>query len=278
MKAAFQKDGALLDDIQAALRENYRRLWWLGQSGFLLVQKGRAVLLDPYLSDSLTRKYAETNKPHVRMTERVIDPAQLGSIGVIDVVTSSHVHTDHLDSETLLPILKANAGAKLVCPEANLEVVTDRLGAEIKEQFLPADAGRNIVCGEVKLTGIPAAHNDVERDSAGHCKFLGFVLEWEGFTVYHSGDTLLHLGLLAALRPYSIDLALLPINGNRAERRVAGNLSGVEAAQLAHNISAKLVIPCHFDMFEFNTEAPLAFTAECRRLDSPLRSLRTAKG
>ena len=50
------------------------------------------LLLDPYLSDSLTRKYAATDKPHVRMTELVIDPARLD---FIDAVTSSHNHTDH---------------------------------------------------------------------------------------------------------------------------------------------------------------------------------------
>ena len=55
----------------------------------------------PYLSDSLTAKYAGTDKPHVRMTERAIDPARLD---FIDVVTSSHNHTDHLDHETLWPL------------------------------------------------------------------------------------------------------------------------------------------------------------------------------
>src|SRR5918999_5446067 len=91
-------------------------LWWLGQSGFLVGHEGRHLLLDPYLSDSLTHKYASTDKPHVRMTERVIDPARLD---FIDVVTSSHNHTDHLDADTLKPLLAANPSIKLVVPEAN---------------------------------------------------------------------------------------------------------------------------------------------------------------
>ncbi|MGZ9225209.1 MAG: hypothetical protein ACXW4M_06595 [Anaerolineales bacterium] len=49
-------------------------------------------MIDPYLSDSLTKKYAGTNKPHVRMTERVIAPEWLD---FVEVVTSSHIHTDH---------------------------------------------------------------------------------------------------------------------------------------------------------------------------------------
>src|SRR5439155_813953 len=73
-------------------------LWWLGQSGFLVKLDDRYLLLDPYLSDSLTEKYEGTPTPHVRMTRRVVDPARLA---FVDVVTASHGHTDHLDPLTL---------------------------------------------------------------------------------------------------------------------------------------------------------------------------------
>ena len=63
------KDEALLEDIRQARQETgHFHLWWLGQSGFLVCWGGRFLLFDPYLSDSLTRKYADTEKPHVRMT------------------------------------------------------------------------------------------------------------------------------------------------------------------------------------------------------------------
>ena len=92
------QDDALLADVDAAKsdRPNFR-LWWLGQSGFLVQFNGRHALLDPYLSDSLTVKYAQTDKPHVRMTERVIAPERLG---FVDVVTSSHGSTDPPTSRT----------------------------------------------------------------------------------------------------------------------------------------------------------------------------------
>ena len=97
---------ALLADVHACdKRDGSFRLWWLGQSGFLLQWQGVHVLLDPYLSDSLTRKYRETDKPHVRMTELVIEPARLS---FADIATSSHNHTDHLDAETLGPLLAGN--------------------------------------------------------------------------------------------------------------------------------------------------------------------------
>ena len=85
---------------------------------------GRHALLDPYLSDSLTVKYEKTDKPHVRMTERVIAPERLG---FVDVVTSSHNHTDHLDAETLQPLFATNPDAKLVIPSVNRATVAERV-------------------------------------------------------------------------------------------------------------------------------------------------------
>ena len=99
-------------------------IWWLGQSGFLIQWNGTCLLFDPYLSDSLTKKYADTTKPHTRMSELVIDPALLDTI---DIVTSSHNHTDHLDAETLLPILHNNPEIVFIIPEANRSFVCERL-------------------------------------------------------------------------------------------------------------------------------------------------------
>src|SRR5437868_7137107 len=129
---AFRKDEELIAEIDKPSNdEKHFHLWWLGQSGFLLQWKGKRVLIDPYLSDSLTNKYAATDKPHVRMSERVIDPELLKDIMV---VTSSHNHTDHLDADTLIPVLKNNPGITFIIPEANRDFVADRI--KCRKEFL----------------------------------------------------------------------------------------------------------------------------------------------
>ena len=116
-------DDELLADIRAAQDQSHElHLWWLGQSGFLVQWRGRHLLLDPYLSDSLTNKYAATDKPHIRMTGRAVDPT---SLDFIDVVTSSHNHTDHLDGETLIPLMAANSEIVIVVPAANREFAAE---------------------------------------------------------------------------------------------------------------------------------------------------------
>lgn len=268
------QDEALLANVVAA-RENFDRfhLWWLGQSGFLLQWQGKHLLFDPYLSDSLTKKYAATDKPHVRMTERVVAPEQLD---FIDVATSSHNHTDHLDAETLVPLLSVNPKLELVIPEANREFVVDRLETMVE---LPRglDAGQFTSVAGFKIHAVPAAHESVEKDASGRHKYLGYVVEFEGWTVYHSGDTLLYDGIVDWLRRWPINVALLPINGRVPKRRVAGNLNGREAATLAKEIGARLVIPCHYEMFEFNTATPDEFVAACRELGQPHRVLRAGE-
>ena len=268
------QDEAFLADVAAARGEPGQfHLWWLGQSGFLLQWQGRHLLFDPYLSDSLTKKYAATDKPHVRMTERVIAPERLD---FIDVVTSSHNHTDHLDAETLIPLLRANPKMELVIPEANREFVVDRLKVVVE---LPRglDAGQFTTVASFKIHAVPAAHERLEQDESGRRTFLGYVVEFGGGYVYHSGDTVLYDGMVEWLRRWPIDVALLPINGRAPERRVAGNLWGREAARLAKDIGARLVVPCHYEMFEFNTATPDEFVAECGRLNQPCRVLRAGE-
>jgi L-ascorbate metabolism protein UlaG (beta-lactamase superfamily) len=266
-----QSHTTLLADIRAAeRRDGGFRLWWLGQSGFLLQWQGIYVLLDPYLSDSLTRKYSQTDKPHVRMTELVIDPAELS---FVDIASSSHNHTDHLDADTLGPILTRNQLLKLVIPEANRAFVAERLKIE-PAMPIGLDDGITIELSGIRFSGVASAHETVERDDQGHVKALGYVLQFGDWSLYHSGDTLRYDGMAEKLRPFAVDVALLPINGRAPERRVAGNLSGPEAAQLAHEMGAKLAIPCHFEMFEFNTAPPDAFADTCRGLGQPFRILR----
>lgn len=138
---------AFLTDVAVAREEQSDAvyLWWLGQSGFLIQHHGKHLLLDPYLSDSLTKKYAATEKPHVRMMHRVVQPEKLG---FVDVITSTHNHTDHLDAETIVQIVSAAAGAgrdrvPLVLPAANVEFAAARL-REAPPDFIPILQGSTL--------------------------------------------------------------------------------------------------------------------------------------
>jgi L-ascorbate metabolism protein UlaG (beta-lactamase superfamily) len=272
------QDEAFLADVAAARAAaagtDHFHLWWLGQSGFLLQWRGYHLLLDPYLSDSLTRKYAGSERPHVRMTARVVDPARLD---FVDVVTSSHAHSDHLDPETLRPLLRVNRGVHLVAPEANRALIAERLGID-PSLPLGVDDGTTAIVGELRITGVAAAHETIERDEQGHCRFLGYLLRLGPWSLYHSGDCVPYEGMAGHVRrlagAHPIHAALLPINGSAPERGVAGNFTGPQAARLALDLGARMVIPMHYEMFTFNTASPTPFAEEAERIGQDHRVLR----
>ena len=271
MIAALQKDEALLADMAAAATdEETLHVWWLGQSGFLVQWAGERLLFDPYLSDSLTEKYAATDKPHVRMTERCIDPRRLTGI---KRVTASHVHTDHLDAATLVPLAEANPGFRLYLPHPIIPEAQKRLG-DAEVVYCGTGDRDKYFEGKWEIRGVIAKHNEVVRDANDNCVYTGFLVRCGPFTIYHSGDTLWHDDMVSVVRDFDCDLMLLPINGNRPERRVAGNLNGTEAAALGKVGAARLVVPCHYDMFEFNTETPEEFVTACERLGQAYRVMR----
>jgi L-ascorbate metabolism protein UlaG (beta-lactamase superfamily) len=275
----MQRDGALLADIASwrsadTEEDDHLRLWWLGQAGFLVQWQGRHLLLDPYLSDSLTAKYAETDKPHVRLTSRAVDPSALD---MVDVVTSSHNHTDHLDRDTLNPLRAANPNLTMVVPEANRGFVAARLGTDPAWPIGLVD-GESAECHPFRITAVAVAHEQLETDELGRHHHLGYLVSAGPFLLFHSGDAVPYDGMadrithLAGGRP--LDVALLPINGRRPERRVPGNFWGDEAATFASAVGARLVVPMHFEMFAFNTESPALFIETAERLGQPHRVLR----
>jgi L-ascorbate metabolism protein UlaG (beta-lactamase superfamily) len=256
IRPVLQDDEFLKDVDRAKTDPDRLHLWWLGQSGFLIQWRGRHLLIDPYLSDSLTRKYANTDKPHVRMTERVIAPERLD---FIDVVTTSHNHTDHLDGETLIPLLNANPNLTVIVPRANVNFAAERLQVS-RERLTPIRAdGESIRAGEFTFHAIPSAHETLEQDENSDHRFIGLIIEVGKWTIYHSGDCIPYHGLAERLETRKIDLALLPINGRDPQRGVPGNFSAEEAVRLAKEIQARIVIPCHYEMFAFNTVASAEF-------------------
>ena len=270
MIVAVNKNEMLVSEIDSLVNELGFTLWWLGQSGYLLQWKGKRILIDPYLSDSLTKKYLTTDKPHTRISELVIKPELLKNISI---VTSSHNHTDHLDAETLIPVIKNNPGIKFIIPEANRNFVADRVQCEINFPIGLNDK-QSVTIDGFTFHGMPAKHNEIDRDENGNCKCMGYVIEFGEYKIYHSGDTLWFDGMVELLKPYAVDVALLPINGNKPERKVAGNLDCKEAAALGKAIGAKIVIPCHYDLFSFNTADVNEFISEAEKINQPYKVLK----
>jgi L-ascorbate metabolism protein UlaG (beta-lactamase superfamily) len=236
-------------------------VWWLGQSGFLIKSPKGLLIIDPYLSESLTGKYANTDKPHIRMTAAPLRGEDLRSV---DVFLASHKHSDHLDPGTAPAILASSPGARLVVPRS---LLGHAVGLGIDATRIEGiNAGDTLDIAGFRVRAVPSAHEGLDTDEKGYHLYLGFVVESEGLRLYHSGDGLAYGGLVEALGPGPFDVMFLPINGRDPRRGVPGNMSSGEAVDLAGRVRPRFLVPHHYDMFTFNTAPVSEFEAEARRL------------
>jgi L-ascorbate metabolism protein UlaG (beta-lactamase superfamily) len=252
--------GPLAERLRGAPADGVR-LYWLGQAGFVIEAAGRRLVIDPYLSDTLAAKYAATAYSHVRMAPPPVDPDGLGAV---DFVLSTHHHTDHMDPGALAPLARRLPSLRFGVPAAALALARERTAVDTS-RLIGFDAGDAFALeAGVSVRAVRAAHETLERDEQGQCRFLGYVIETPGARIYHSGDCAPFDGLVeevAALRP---DIALLPVNGRSAALRqagFAGNFTLEEALRLCRDMGAPNLICHHYGMFAFNTVDPSTIDA-----------------
>jgi len=229
--------------------------WWLGQAGFLFEACGLRMLIDPYLSDFLAQKYRGKKYPHTRMAP---PPVQAEELFDVDFVLATHGHSDHLDPGSLPVIARNNPSCRFVVPESCRATALER--GVPADRLITVDAGTILpLGGGAILSAIPAAHERLEKDAAGHFLHLGYVLDFDGLVVWHSGDCVPYPGLEESLAGFHVDVAFLPINGRDAERTgngILGNFRLDEAVDLVLTVPIALGIGHHFGLFDFNTIEP----------------------
>lgn len=222
--------------------------WWLGQHGFAIKLGDTMVYVDAFLSPLEGRRVAPLLAPEEVANARLI----LGT----------HDHIDHIDRPAWPGMAAASPEAVFVVPRCVETAVAAELGIA-SERVLGVDDGETVEHGGVRVTGLPAAHEFLDRDPAsGLHPYLGYFIEGNGVRLYHAGDTCLYEGVYERLRRQPIDIAFLPINGRDAKRLAAGcigNMTYQEAADLAGAISSEMVVPTHFEMFAMNSEDPNLF-------------------
>ena len=215
-------------------------LWSLGQSGFAIKGGTTIACIDPYLSGEMPRR-------------RIPVPIDPSTVNNAHVVFATHEHLDHADPDTLGPLLQASPDATLVTSQQG-RVIAQQAGVDAARIVVPR-IGERVELAGLHYTAVPAAHYQYEVDDEGHSRWMGFLIESNGVTLYHSGDTILFPELLQALDGKTIDIALLPINGRdffREQHDIVGNLWPLEAVQFADRINATMLIGMHNDMFAGN--------------------------
>jgi len=235
-------------------------LTWLGQAGFL-VESGSRLLVDPFFSDHPKRRF---------------EPPPVDVHGAaIDRVLVTHEHIDHLDPDSLRSIAARSPGVEVVAPEPLREMV----------QGLPFDGvapGDEVALPGGRARVVPAIHAVHPEDGyTAAPRFVGYVLELDGVSIYHAGDTIAGDELLAGLEGVGVDIALLPVNGRgyfRERSGLAGNLDARDAVALATHLGARVLVPIHWDLMDGNAERAGAAADAAAETGAPVHVMTLSRG
>lgn len=224
-------------------------VWSLGQMGVAIKGPDALVVIDPCLSDVVRDSFGDW---WARAYPPPLLPQQLGDV---DWFFISHEHLDHLDPATLGPAAQAAPEARFVAPGWCREPLT-QLGVAPERIVVPSTL-EPLSLGSMRVTAVPGAHYEKEHDAALGFRWLGFLIEWNGVTFYHAGDTIIYPGYVETLQGLPTpDVALVPVNGRdwyrETEAAAVGNLMPLEAARLARDLGWDTLIPGHNDLFPNN--------------------------
>jgi len=246
---------SLLEEIDQTITAT-PTLWWLGHAGFIVRFATITFYIDPFLSASCGRVLSASSGPVLSASSgRVLSvtpahgdrliaaPLDASSVRHADLILATHAHPAHLDAPAIVNMLASSRQAKLVLPKSAAE---EAHSAGVPyNRMTTTDAGLRIEYFRDNLYGrvyaVPSAHPTLDWTAVGGYPYLGYVIRFGRWTIYHAGDCAEYPGLADRLRPFNVSVALLPVGG--------ANFSATQAAQLAHDIGAAWLVPMHYGMF-----------------------------
>ncbi len=165
-----------------------------------------------------------------------------------DYILITHGHNDHIGD--MISIAKKNAATVIANPEiTHLAIkngVENTHGMNIGGSF-------DFPFGRVKM--VFAQHSsgyELGRDMLYMGEPAGFILEVDGKTLYHAGDTAYFSDLSILSEDFDIDVAFLPIGDNFT----MGIKDAVKASRV---INAKKNVPIHYNTFPVIKQDPYEF-------------------
>ncbi len=230
-------DGADLHQYQ------HDTLTWIGHSSFLLQLGGLNMLIDPVMSSSLGGVVPRNVAPGLSWSAL---PKK------IDVVMITHNHRDHMDVPTLK---KLGPHPLYLVPHGMRHWFLKNGFPQVQE----LEWWQQTQVGNAIMTFVPAQHwsrrglMDMNTSWWG-----GFVMEHDGFRLYHAGDTAWFEGFREIGRRCGpIDVAMLPI-GAYAPRWFMRHqhMDPDDALKAFVALEAKLFVAMHWGTFKL-TDEPL---------------------
>jgi L-ascorbate metabolism protein UlaG (beta-lactamase superfamily) len=175
-----------------------------------------------------------------------IDPFDLPEkVAPADLILITHEHSDHFSPGDIAKILTEKTIV------VSIDAVGERLTKSAKHFTLVAP-GDTVKVGDITIEAVPA-YNLKKKYHPEKKRYVGFVVNYEGRTVYHAGDT----DLIPEMKHIKADVALLPAGGKYT-------MDATEAAEAANLIAPKVAVPMHWGKIIGDEEDAKVFEAKCK--------------
>ena len=226
--------------------------WSFGQMGVGVKTPQSMLYIDLCLTGELI---GESESKWVRAYPPPATPEQVTNA---DYYLITHEHGDHLDTDTVGPIARNAPQTVFVAPGWCTDILLG-LGIAAERIITPkALEPMQLAGSDVTLTAVPSAHYEKTYDEAKGYRWIGYMIEANGVTFYHAGDTIIYPDYIETLKALPTpDVAMLPVNGRdyyrETEMHAVGNLLPVEAVRLAKDFGWDTLIVGHNDMYPHNT-------------------------
>ena len=227
------------------------RVTWIGHASFLATLGGAAFLVDPVFSPRigfLVRRHGNTG----------LAPADLPPLTALLV---THNHYDHLDAPSIALLPR---DVPVFAP-AGLGVWFRRRGFARVREMAWWDRAQE---GPLTLTFVPSQHWSRRRlADFNESLWGGYVVEAQGRTLYHAGDSGRFDGFAEIGRRHpSIDLALQPIGAYApAWFMERFHMNPEQAVEAFEALGAHAMVPMHWGAFQLTDEPLLEPVERLRR-------------
>lgn len=189
-------------------------LWWLGGAGFVVKYHSIIFYIDPVLPPGW-------------------NPNQIQHA---DMILRTHVETPS-GADPTAEILNASRHAKVILPKSRADVL--KAAGVNYHRMTTTDADLRVEYFKLGVYGrvysVPSSHGGLHYTPLGGYPYLGYLVRFGSFTIFHAGAGSPYEELADRLKPYNVSAALLPI-GN-------GHFSVEESAALAAEVEARWLVP-----------------------------------
>lgn len=223
---------------------------FLGQSSIKFQIFDLVIYIDPYLSNSVEKLEGEAFKRQVPI---YLQPDQIQDANFVLI---THIHLDHCDLDTLIPIYLTSKSCKFIAPNIVCNYLI--INGFDKNRLVCINNESLSLGNNIRIHPIPAAHPCVKYDKDGFIECVGYIFEiCNKNLIYHSGDTFLCDEIINELNKFiPIKMVLLPVNEHnyfKEKEGIIGNMSLREAFGFAKLLKAERFKPIHWDMFKNNS-------------------------